>query len=225
MATLNLQVNASAGDVHAGSINNDSGRNVTSGASILSLTNNPLSPGSHGGNNEHSAALRFTNVTIAQGATINSATFILTAQATYNAGGNTVSYLVSGQANDNAPALATSTNIQTSSRPRTTAVSAAWNQTSVVVDTEYSIDVTSVVQEIINRAGWVSGNAILILVDTNTTTTLGEWQDYWAYDGSTTKAAKLNIDYGSAGGQPTIKRFGAVPYVPTSNYMQGGKVW
>ena len=228
MAVLNLQVNTSAGDAHAGSINNDSGRNVTSGANISSLTDNPISPGSHGGNNEHTAAFRFTGVTVANAATINSATFKLTAQATYNAGANTVSYLVSAEASDNAPAL-TATGagelLTSTARPRTTAVSSAWNQTSVTADTEYSIDITSVIQEIVNRVGWVSGNAILILVDTNTTTTLGEWQDYYSYDGSTTKAAKLDIDYGSAGGQPTIKRFGAVPYVPTSNYMQGGKVW
>lgn len=226
MAILNLQVASSAGDVHAGSINNDSGRNVTSGASILSLTDNPISPGSHGSNNEHTVAARFTGVTIAQGTTINSASFKMTAQATYNAGANTVSFLVSAHASDNAGALATSTNLQTSSRPRTTAVSAAWNQTSVVADTEYSIDVTSVIQEIINRAGWTSGNAIVILVDTNTTTTLGEWQDYYSYDGSTTKAAKLDIDYGAAAtGQPTVKRFAAIPHVHNPNRYQGGYVW
>lgn len=205
MTTLNLQVASSAGDAHAGSINNDSGRNVTTGANINSLTNNPLSPGSHGSNDEYTAAFRFTGVTVANAATINSATFKLTAQATYNAGANTVSFLVSAQAHDNAPAMVATgsgenlrSSTGTAPRPRTTAVSAAWNQTSIVADTEYSIDVTGVVQEIVNRAGWASGNAILILVDTNTTTTLGEWQDYFSYDGSTTKAAKLDIDYGAA---------------------------
>lgn len=206
MTTLNLQVASSAGDAHAGSINNDSGRNVTSGANIGSLTDNPLSPGSHGSNNEHTAAFRFTGVTVPQGSTINSASFKMTAQATYNAGASTVSFLVSAEASDNAPALTATGSgelLTSAARPRTTAVSAAWNQTSVVADTEYSIDITSVIQEIVNRAGWVSGNAILIIVDTNTTTTLNEWQDYWSYDGSTTKAAKLNIDYGAVGaGKP-----------------------
>lgn len=210
MATLNLQVGASANDVHAGSINNDSGQTITSGAMVIDsshVTSSILSPGSHGSNNEFSAGVRFTGVTIPQGVTITSATFILTAQATYNAGANTISYLVSAEASDNGPAFSASAPndcLRSSSppagsnaRPRTTAVSAAWNQTSVTVNTEYSIDVTSVIQEIINRAGWVSGNAINILVDTNTTTTLGEWQDYYSYDGSTTKAPKLNITYSS----------------------------
>lgn len=233
MAILNLQVASSAGDAHAGSINNDSGRTVTTGANINSLTDNPLSPGSHGSNDEYTAAFRLTGVTIAQGTTINSASFKLTAQATYNAGANVVSFLVSAEASDNAPALTATgsgenlrSSTGTAPRPRTTAVSAAWNQTSVVVDTEYSIDVTSVIQEIINRAGWTSGNAIVILVDTNTTTTLGEWQDYYSYDGSTTKAAKLDIDYGAAAtGQPTVKRFAAIPHVHNPNRYQGGYVW
>jgi MSHA biogenesis protein MshQ len=211
MATLDLQVSASADDAHAGSINNDSGRTVTSGATILTsevngahdLTGTLFSPGSHGGNNEASAAARFLNVTVAQGTTITSATFTIRSAATYSSGG-TISYLVSAHANDNAPALtlndASGGSLRSSGsvapmldRPRTTAVSAAWNQNSTVAETEYSIDVTAVVQEIVNRAGWASGNAILMIVDTNTTTTQGEWQDYYSYDGSTTKAPKLQI--------------------------------
>lgn len=214
MTTLNLQVNASANDAHAGSINNDSGRSVASGAAISSLTDNPVSPGSHGGNNEHSLGCRFTSVTIPNAATISSATFILTAQASYDASPNTVSFLVSAEAADNPVAFATAgaagASLRASgaasppgNRPRTTAVSSAWNQTTVVVDTEYSIDVTSVIQEIVNRAGWVSGNAIVILVDTNTTTTLSEWQDYYSFNGDAAKAPKLNIEYTtSSGGKP-----------------------
>lgn len=210
MPTLNLQVGASADDVHASSIDNDSGRTVTSGGSIASLTDNPISPGSHGNNDEHSAAARFTSVTVPNAATISSATYRMTAQGTYDAGGNTVSFLVSAEASDNAPALTTDASsggslrvsgapAPTVDRPRTTAVSAAWNQTAVIIDTEYSIDVTSVIQEIVNRAGWTSGNAILIIVDTNTTTTQGEWQDYYSYDGDPTKAPKLDITYSTGG--------------------------
>lgn len=44
MTTLNLQVASSAGDAHAGSIDNDSGHAVATGANIASLTDNPLSP-------------------------------------------------------------------------------------------------------------------------------------------------------------------------------------
>lgn len=214
-------VGASAGDAHAGSINNDSGRSVTSGAHILSSPDNLasaiLSPGSHGSGDEYSAAARFTGITAAQGATISAATFSLKAQGTYNAGANTVSFLVSAEASDNAPALTNSgagSSLRISgettngNRPRTTAVSAAWNQTSVVAGTRYSIDVTSVIQEIVNRAGWASGNAILIIVDTNTTTTQGEWQDYYAWDDATDRTnnpPQLDITV-SAGATSILKQ-------------------
>ena len=200
MATLNLQVSASADDGQQSSITDNSGRAVT-GSGTVTITDTILSPGSHGGNNEFSVGCRFLNVTIAQGATINSATFTLRAQATYNAGSNVVRFWVSAQAADNPSTISTTSgNLNTTNRPRTTAVSAAWTQTSVVGDTEYSIDVTSVIQEIVNRAGWASGNAIMILIDTHADTTSGEWQDYYSYNGSTTNAPKLSIDYSTGGG-------------------------
>lgn len=219
MPTLNLQVNTSAGDGHTGSITNDSGRVVTTGAEFLSSEShlvNILSPGSHGNNDEFSAAARFVSVTVPQGATISSASFILTAQATYNAGSNVIKYWASAEASDNAPALTTSGSGRTlrvssppsgaTARPRTTAVSSAWTQTSVTANSEYSIDVTSVIQEIVNRAGWVSGNAILIIIDTHADCTQGEWQDYYSYDASTTKAPKLNITYTSGSASRLIRR-------------------
>lgn len=213
MPTLNLQVGASTDDAEHASINNDSGRSVTTGSIIAGdLTNTLLSPGSHGSNNEHSAGARFTNVTIPQGATINSATFQMRANASYNAGSNVIKYHVSGQAADNAATFAIAANMTTTNRPRTTAVSADWTQTSVTGGTWYSIDVTSVVQEIINRAGWTSGNALVIIVDTHVDTTLGEWQDYDSYDGSAANAPKLDVDYSTGGTveQPIMKRYGGI---------------
>lgn len=210
MTTLNLQVGASTDDTNHTSINTGSGRAVASGSVIAGdLTSVILSPGSHGANNEYSLGARFLNVTIPQGTTITSATFGLTPQASYSSPG-TVSYLVSAQAADNAATFGTGANLQTGTRPRTTAVSAAWNQNSVTIDVQNTIDVTSVVQEIINRAGWVSGNAIVIIVDTNTTTTSGEWQDYYAFDGTPAKSPTLTIVY--SGGTPqTVTAVGIPP--------------
>lgn len=197
MTTLDLQVNTSAGDSRMQSVANDAGR-VSTASGVCSITESVLSPGSHGSGDEWWVAARFTSVTVDQGTTITSATFKMTAQTTYNAGSNVIKYLVAAHAADNAAALAaTNGNLNNTTRPQTTAVSSAWTQTSVTADTEYTIDVTSVVQEIINRAGWANGNAIVILVCVDTSTTLNEWQDYYAYDGSTTKAPKLQIVYSS----------------------------
>lgn len=203
MTVLNLQVSTGNDDSHQESISEDSGRNVT-GSGVCDLTATVLSPGSHSVI-EWSIAARFLNVTVSNAATITSATFQMRAQATYSAGSNVIKFWVSAQAADNAGAL---TNIggdlNVTNRPRTTAVSAAWTQTSVTANTWYTIDVTTVIQEIVNRAGWVSGNAIVILVDTHADTTSGEWQDYYSYNGAAASAPKLDIDY-TAGGAATSR--------------------
>ena len=199
MTTLNLQVGTGNDDSHQESIANDSGRAVTS-SGVCVLTATTFSPGSHSSGNEWTAAARFTGVTVANAATITTATFQLRCAGTYNASPNVVKFWVSAQAADNAGALTTTGgNLNTTARPRTTAVSAAWTQTSLTLDTWYSIDITTVIQEIVNRAGWASGNAIVVLVDTHADTTVSEWQDYYSYNGAAASAPKLDIDYTTGG--------------------------
>lgn len=206
MTTLNLQASASAHDSQMASVANDAGR-VSTGAGITTIADANNSPGSHGSNDEYWVGVRFTGVTIANAATINSASLILTAAGTYNASPNVVAFIVAAHASDNSGALTTTNgDLNNTARPQTTAVSGTWTQTSVTLDTEYSISITSVIQEIVNRAGWVSGNAITILVCVHSTTTVSEWQDYFAYDGSTTKAPKLAVDYTAGGSTPVGKR-------------------
>lgn len=203
--TVDYQVGASSSDSHMTSITNDSGRAPTlSGA--VSLTNAILSPGSHGNNDEWSVAARFSGVAVAQGATISSATFQMRCQNTWNAAPNVIKYYVSAEASDNAAALsATSGDLNTTARPRSTATTIV-DWTSLTVDTWYSVDITAIVQEIVNRAGWSSGNAIVILVDTHADTTLSEWQDFYAYDGAAASAPKLSITYASGGGPTDYPR-------------------
>lgn len=207
MTTLSMTASAVS---HMGSITNDSGRAVTA-STVVTLNPAPVSPGSHGNNDEYSMAARFTtDSNITQGLTITSATYKMTANGTYNAGANVIAYLVSAHAADNAGALVTTSgNLNTTARPRTTAVSSVWTQTSVTIATQYTIDITSVVQEIINRAGWAAGNSIVILVDTDTTTSQGEWQDY---DSSGGTAPVLDIVYTAGGGSPqTVTAVGIPP--------------
>ena len=199
MPTLDLQVGVSAGDSEQNSIANDSGRNVTQ-FSVVFTNNTILSPGSHSSGDEWTVAARFPSVTIDQGATIDSAAFKMTADSTYSAGSNVVQYFVSAQASDNAPALSnTSGDLNVTTRPRTSA-SATWIATSVTGGVEYSTDITAVIQEVINRAGWTNGSAIVILVDTHPNCTIGEWQDFESYDGSAANAPRLSITYSTGGG-------------------------
>ena len=193
MTTLNLQVSSSAGDVSIGNYD-----------LTPVLTYQQLDVGSVNGNTASVAAMRFTNVTVAQGTAITSATLILTAKTSYNAGGtNTIRAVAACHDTDNAGAFATSSgDLKPATRPRTTANSGNKDLTSVTAGTEYTFDVTTAVQEILDRAGWSSGNAIVVLVDNNGSAS-NEWQEFEAYDHSTTLAPKLQIVY-TAGSTYTL---------------------
>lgn len=200
MTTLNLQVSTGNNDSRMKDITNDSGRAVTS-TGVCSLTETILSPGSHGGNDELSVAALFTGAAAIQGKTINSATFQLRANATYNASPNVVKFYVSAHDVDSPASLsATSGDLNTTARPRTTAT-AVWTQTNITSGTWYSVDITSVIQELADRPGF--GGTIVILVDTHEDTTLNEWQDYDSYNGAAAGAPKLDIDYSAGGGAPS----------------------
>lgn len=166
------------------------------------LTSTILSPGSHGGSDYWYVGARFTGVAVAQGATISAATFSMKAQSSYSSGG-TIKLRVGAQAADNGATFSTAVGnrVGNTARPRTTAESAAWDVKTVTGGTRYSIDVTSVVQEIVNRAGWASGNAIVMIVTVDSSTTSGEWQDFYAWDDATnrtTNPPQLDITVGAA---------------------------
>jgi hypothetical protein len=182
MPTLNLQVGASSDDVWA-SNKDTTPEGLTT--SVISFVGQGGSTGCSG--------FRFTGATIPQGATISAATLTLKAQASYSTG-SAITGRVACQAADNAAAFAASSgNLNTTNRPRT-AYSTDWSLQSVTGETDYSKDITAQVQAVINRAGWASGNALVVLIDDNGSA-LSEWQDFYSYDNTPAKAAKLDITY------------------------------
>lgn len=204
MTTLTLQVSASADDA------------IQLGSGSTSINGTQLRVGNNSGNG-YIIGSRFQNVTIAKNTTITSAYFTLTAETSYTTTA-TIAAIVACQATDNGTTFtATSNNLGTANRARTTAKSSSWSLKSVTANTEYSIDVTSAVQEIINRSGWVSGNAINILVDNNASAT-SEWQDFYSFDNTAAKAPKLVIVYSSASGQtlnPSLLTNSSTFFAPT----------
>jgi hypothetical protein len=194
---LNLAVSASTDDT-------DSNSNVpaSGGAGTViagDLTNTLLSPGFHGTNDYYYVGCRFLNVTIAQGTTITSATFSLFGTA-YSSPG-TIKFKVSGQLSANPITFSTTTgNLSTTNRPRTTA-NVVWDQKTVTAAYQ-AVDITTVVQEIINQGAFASGNAIVIIVEVDATTTSGEWQDYSSFDNADVNNPKLDIVYGAGAAGP-----------------------
>lgn len=152
------------------------------------------------------AAWRFQTVDIPQGATISSATLTVRVIARLGSGsgtikGNDVDDAASwADASANSPALMTATTANTSyAIPGTTGIK--------------TIDVTSIVQEIVDRAGWTNNNDIRIgFTDVSGFGAVNDYVYFEDYQAAGTDEALLDIEYTTgAAGQPTMRRFGGVP--------------
>ena len=121
-----------------------------------------IAAGTTGGGDVLDAWLRFLNVTIPQGSTIKTAVLTLKAQA---AGGTVTNIRTKIFGDDSDNATAPTTHQVHAAKVRTTAGvdwdPAEWTNLEVYD----SPDITAVIQEIIDRPGWVSGNALQILLD------------------------------------------------------------
>ncbi len=132
------------------------------------------------------AALRFPGLDVPPGATITSAYVEFEVDEVTT---GAASFVIEGQATDDAAALVAS-NSNLSGRSRTSA-SVAWvpEPWSTKSAKHNSSDFSSVVQEIVNRSGWQSGNALVLFI-TGTGTRTAE-----AYNGEAANAPLLHIEY------------------------------
>jgi hypothetical protein len=146
MATFNTSIVDNGDDGREGSF----GWQATPGSDWIIVGN----PGSsqHGG-------FRFTNITIPQGATISSAVITLNQAQDSGADGSANAEWFAWDT-DNAAQFVNAGDMPSNVTPTTANTtytqSATTNPTFALVDH----NVTSVVQEIVNRAGWASGNSI-----------------------------------------------------------------
>ena len=130
--------------------------------------------------------MRFLNLGIPQGANVTNAYIEFTVDETDTVATNLT---FRAQAADN-PATFSSTSSDITSRPTTGSV--AWNSVpswSSVGATFQTPDLSSVVQEVVDRAGWGSGNALVMIV-TGTGKRVAE-----SYDGSSANAPLLHVEY------------------------------
>ena len=188
MTVLNLQVNASANDAYQ-----DSG-----GTADIVATSANYGTGTAASSPDRAVGLRFTNVTIPQGATINSATLTQKKNGTE---WSLVEFTWRGQAADNAAAFSAGEDL--TARTQTTASVACSENSNHADATFYSLpagaDLKTIVQEIVDRAGWASGNALVMLAIGDSTNSFAS-DAYWQYDNAAADAAKLDIDYTAAAG-------------------------
>lgn len=134
---------------------------------------------------KNTLALRFTGLKIPRGSTINAAKLRFVAR------GNTsgaVNMVIRAEAADNSAPLVGAFNL----RPKTTAY-AQWAPTSWTAGSAYaSADLRNVVQQVVARAGWASGNAATVFIDGSS---LSAARRAFAYENDATKAVRLSVTY------------------------------
>lgn len=113
------------------------------------------------GSHAATAFLRFVGLTIPAGSTITSATLMLTPQVAQTSPFPATT--ISASAEDNAAAPTSYTGASGFANRVATSASAAWTPSGWALGTSYtSTDLSAVIQEVIDRAGWASGNALML---------------------------------------------------------------
>ena len=140
---------------------------------------------------EFTLAVRFDPVPIAAGSTIKKAYLIFTA---YEIKNDDTDAKIYGIDEDDTATFSS----DPTGRAQTTA-NVDWDLDSIQADVSYrSTDITAIVQEIIDRGGWVSGNAMGFIIknDGATASALYCWH---SYDGSPAQAPLLEVEYEESG--------------------------
>lgn len=162
---------------------------------------------------EYGAGFRFTGVTVGKGNTVNSAYLKLTSSD--NTSVDTVNARISAESADDAAAFSTEADFDTRYTGRTTA-KVDWAVPHFVKDTQYtSPNIKTVIQEIVNRSGWASGNHLVLFwedFDDRSSHTNNAYRSAYAYWESHAKCAVLEITYTPG-----------VNYARTVTELMGGK--
>ena len=175
-----LQISSSADDAH------EAGNSAS-----LDTTRSTLRTYSHprpSASGYYSSGLRFQSVNIPQGAIINSASLSVNVYSSSYDDANMVIY--ANNVDDAIDFLDDPDIIHT--RIRTTA-NVSWVQNGVGDGWQSAPDLGSIIQEIVNRPGWVAGNDLALLLIGNTDVNNPMLTD--SYDGDPSLAARLHIDY------------------------------
>ncbi len=169
--------------------NNDAEENKFNNGSI-DLNSSDLEFYTEEGVDPQVIGMRFENITIPQGATITAAYIEFTVDES-TTGNVTMNF--AGEAVDNSLAF-TSVPFNISGRTKTNS-QVSWSPTdwTVVNSLKQTPDLKNCVQEIINRSGWINGNAMTFIVNGGNIPTATRIA--YSFDGSSTKAPLLHINY------------------------------
>ena len=147
------------------------------------------------------AGLRFTNIDIPQGATVQNAYIQFKVDSGANSG--TVMLWIRGEDTDDASQFTVSS-YSISSRSQTSAFAPWWppDWDAAVGEAgtdQRTTDISSIIQEIVDRPGWASGNTMAIIIDGFGFGT----RSAESYEGDANGAALLHVELDGSGGTLT----------------------
>ncbi|MFY0675245.1 MAG: hypothetical protein JXQ87_17755 [Bacteroidia bacterium] len=139
---------------------------------------------------QETVALRFSSLNIPQGATITNASIEFVSESSKS---GDYSFGIEGIDVDNVSTFTTSQNHNNFTR---TSANATWSGSEGWSSNELKTtpSLTNIVQEIVNRSGWSSGNAMGFVFNTGT----GD-RDAYSYDNDPNKAPNLVVSYEASG--------------------------
>ncbi len=186
------------------------GDDVNEVSSVLTTSANPMWIGTGGSASASYTGLRFTNITIPKGSTITSAQLqFYSSQAQWLSLGMTISMDNVGNS------AAWTTTSRPSQRVLTTQNVAHSSNVNWAANTWYTFDQMSpVMQAVINRADWQSGNAVSVVLKG----TVGTWGRKFvkSFESGSTVAPKLVITYTPPASTPTPTLASTNTPTPTS---------
>ena len=188
------QIAATENDVYGSGINYPYGADNPTSYNYVSI--------GKGGNIYYSGFWLYTTVPIPAAATIDSAAMTLTAQAADTVA--TAALTVAAEAADNPVAVNSTTHKPSAVCSALTTATAPWSaRTWSAANVAYNTpSLATVVKELVDREGWVSGNSILFAITAANTSTADRRRPYdWGY--SNAKGAKFNCTYTEGTPTPT----------------------
>jgi hypothetical protein len=133
--------------------------------------------------------IRFPSVAIPAGAVIHSAS--ITIKSLSSRSGTMVNDIYFNDEND----AAAPTNWSTANGKVKTAATVQWTAGTWVNGTQYTTpDLKDIIQEVVDRPGWASGNAMMALILDNESLS-SDWRSVVGYDSDPTYAPTLNVVY------------------------------
>lgn len=179
-SSFEVRITAKSNDAEENKFNNGS----------IDLNSSDLELYTEEGVDPQAIGMRFENITIPQGATITAAYIEFTVDESTT---GSVTMNLAGEAVDNS-LIFTTAPYNISGRTKTNA-SVAWTPTdwTVLNSLKQTPDLKNCVQEIVNRSGWTTGNAMTFIVNGGNTPTATRIA--YSFDSSSAKAPLLHINY------------------------------